>query len=86
MATLTSDELTEVRRILAQKQGDGVNWTKAQINAAAQAVEDLLVTTSFQNAVSSAINTATSPLVMTAAQKKYLFAVVVYRKYVRDIA
>jgi hypothetical protein len=86
MATLASDELTEIRHILAQKQGDGVNWTKAQINAVAQAIEDLLVSTSFQNSVSSAINAATSPLVMTAAQKKYLFAVVVYRKYVRDIA
>lgn len=80
MATLSSSELQAVRNGCASSQT--VNYTKPQINAAAQAVEDFL--TNNAAAVSSAINTATSPLVLTAAQKKAIVAYVVYLKFLRD--
>ena len=80
MATLTTTELVGVRHACAATQE--VNYTKAQINAAAQAIEDFLVANAA--AVSTAINAATAPLVLTAAQKKKLFAEVVRLKYERD--
>lgn len=82
MAVLTDDETTVIRQSLAQ--GETPNWTKAQINAAAQAVEDILVGATLQTAISNAINTATSPVVLTATQKRRLVAFVLERKYRRD--
>lgn len=80
MATLSSTELTTIRNRCADTQT--VNYTKAQLNAAAQACEDFLATNA--STVSAAINTATSPFTFTAAQKKKIFAEVVEAKYQRD--
>jgi hypothetical protein len=80
MATLSASELQAIRNGLAQAQT--VNYTKPVINAGAQAVEDLL--TNSATAISNAINTATSPTVLSAAQKKALVAYVVFAKYLRD--
>lgn len=80
MATLTATELQEIRNGCAQSQT--VNYTKPQINAAAQACEDFL--TNNAATISTAINTATSPFVFTNAQKKAIFAYAVYMKFLRD--
>jgi len=76
MAILTARQLDEVRQALVRElTADGVtgiNFTKPQVNAAIQAVEDVLTGAALQTALSNAMNTATSPLVLTAAQKKLL--------------
>lgn len=81
MAVLSVSELQAVRNGCANS-GVLVNYTKAQNGAAAQAVEDFL--TNNAAAISAAINTATSPLVLTAAQKKEIVAQVIFVKYLRD--
>lgn len=92
MATITVSELAEARQECARTQS-GVNYTKAQINAALQAVEDAMTTrvigagdlgSTITQIISAAINTATSPLVLTAAQKKLLFAWWAELKFRRD--
>lgn len=81
MATLNSAELAAIRQQCALSF-PSPTWIKGQLNAGAQAIEDWLV--SQQATVSGIIDTATSPLTLTAAQKKKLFAEVVERKYHRD--
>lgn len=81
MAILSATELAVVRQQCAA-QFPSPPWTKTQINAAAQVVEDFF--TNNAATVSAAIDTATSPLVMTNAQKKKLSAEVFERKYQRD--
>lgn len=81
MAVLTTAELQGIRNGTATS-GVAINYTKAQINAAAQAVEDFLANNAA--AISTAINTATAPLVMSAAQKKAIVSWVVLMKYMRD--
>lgn len=80
MATLSATELQSVRNATAATQA--VNYTKATINAAAQAVETFLVGQAA--AISSAIDTATSPTVLSNAQKKKIVAEVVRLKFERD--
>lgn len=80
MGVLTTAELQSVRNACANSVQ--VNYTKTIIDAAAQACEDFL--TQNAAAVSTAINTATSPVVLSNAQKKKLFAEVVVLKYLRD--
>lgn len=80
MATLSATELQQIRNGCAETQI--VNYTKTQINAAAQACEDFLANNAA--AVSTAINAVTSPFVFTNAQKKAIFAYVVLQKYLRD--
>lgn len=75
MAVLTSDELTAIRREVArglQATGTPINFTKAQVNAAIQALEDWFEAN--RAAASTAINNATSPFVFTNAQKKQIMA------------
>lgn len=81
MATLSASELQDIRNGCAASN-PAVGYTKAQINAAAQAVEDFLTNNSAT--VSTAINTATSPLVMSAALKKEIVAQVCQKKFQRD--
>jgi hypothetical protein len=66
MAVISTSELQRARQAIAADQN--AHWTKPQINAAIQAVEDLI--SSQSAAISAAINTATSPVVLTAAEKK----------------
>lgn len=80
MATLTATELQLIRNGCADTQT--VNYTKAQVNAAAQACEDFLSANAA--AISTAINAATTPFVFSVAQKKAIFAWVVEMKFRRD--
>lgn len=80
MATLSATELQAVRNATAVTQV--VNYTKATINAAAQAVETFLVGQAA--AISSAIDTATSPVALSNAQKKKIVAEVIELKFQRD--
>lgn len=83
MAILTRDELAELRQ-LATAQGAVANYTKAQINAAFQALEDLLEEATIKAAIAARIDTATAPLVLTAQQKKRLFARFIAQKARRE--
>ena len=71
MAALTDAQLTELRRLFAE-DGVPINVVKATVNAALQAVEDWFSLVATQTAVSNAINTATSPAVLSNAQKRAL--------------
>jgi hypothetical protein len=71
MAVLTPTQLDKIRQEVCRNVTD-VNFTKPQINAAIQAVEDWFEAN--RPAISTAINTATSPLVLTVAQKKQVVA------------
>lgn len=77
---LTQEELTQIRQECATKVA--VNYTKPQINAAAQAVEDWFEAN--RSAISTAINTATAPLVFTAAQKKVIVVHWLISKFNRE--
>lgn len=71
MAVLTTDQLAQIRQDIAPKMLV-INYNKAQVDAASQAID-----TWFDNnqaSLVSAINAATAPLVLTAAQKKVLVA------------
>lgn len=46
--------------------------TKQTLRATIQAIEDVFVSAAVQNALNNAINAATSPIVLRAAQKKAL--------------
>jgi hypothetical protein len=85
MATLSATELTGIRQECARTQV--VDYPKAVINAAAQAIEDYLENM-LQNrpatSLNAAINTATSPVTLSAAQKKKIGAEVLQRKFLRD--
>lgn len=82
---LTPTELTDIRQECAKTQV--VDYTKAVINAAAQAIEDYLenmLTNRPANSLNAAINAATAPVVLSAAQKKKIGAEVLRRKFLRD--
>lgn len=89
MATLTSDELTIARRACAFA---GAAPTKAQINAALQAIEDGMVTRTLVSGdngktiaqVISGLIDASSAYNWTNPQKKALFAHWSQLKYQRD--
>jgi hypothetical protein len=69
MATLSASERGEISEALCQRN-PAVNYTKPQIGAAVQAVEDWFE--GGRAGLNAAINAATAPLVLTAAQKKHL--------------
>ena len=69
MSLLSAIELAALRQSCARDQPT-VNYTKPQINAALQAVEDTFE--GLRPTLNTAINTATAPLVLTAAQKRLL--------------
>lgn len=71
MAAITSDELLALRRRAAASSATQT-WTKAQVNAALQAIEDLMETTG-RTAINNAIEGA-APGVFNGAQKRLLFA------------
>lgn len=71
MATITNERLAKHRQALSSKLST-VTWTKAQVNAAVQAVVDLLQSPSSRSAVSSEIETA-APGVFNATEKQEIF-------------
>jgi hypothetical protein len=80
MATLTAAELTELRQGSCREQT--VDFTKATINAALQAIEDWYETNKATG--STAIDTATSPYVFSNPFKKRLFAYWNKQKFGRE--
>ena len=70
MVILNPLELAEVRRGVSK--GESPDWDKTTINAALQAIEDLIE--SSRVAISNAIDSATAPYVLGGAMKKNLVA------------
>lgn len=66
MAVLTALRLTAIRHGCAEEVS--VTYTKPVLNAAAQAVEDWLEAN--RPSLSTAINAATAPVILTPAQKQ----------------
>jgi hypothetical protein len=81
MAVLTAQQLVEIRKKVAAKHLE-VPWTKPTINAALQGIEDWFEGN--KGNLSTAINTASSPFVFTAAQKKFLIAYWLFQKARRE--
>lgn len=71
MAQLTGDEGNELMRIL-NNNTDQQQWTKPQVRAALQAVEDRMLLASTRQAIGGDIEAA-APGVFTAANKELLF-------------
>ena len=71
MAQLTGDEGIELMRIVNNNTSEQ-SWTKPQIRAAFQAIEDRILTPGTKNAIASDIEAA-APGVFNAAQKEMLF-------------
>lgn len=80
MAVLNGDELAELRQRMASKRA-AVTWTKPQVNAALQAIEDVFEASraSFGTAIEAAV-----PGVFNALQKKALVAHYLGQKSGRD--
>lgn len=74
MAVLTASELAAAREI-KNRDGETVTWVRSEINAAIQAIEDLLEQPSTLSAVRNAIETA-APGRFTNGQKRRLFFLV----------
>lgn len=73
MAVLDPGSLNKIRSISVRETklfDTGV--TKTQFNNSIQAIEDIIDAAAFRNAVSSNIDTATSPIVLTNVQKKLI--------------
>ncbi len=81
MALLSQMELADLRRNVRRSAGD-VSWTKPQINAAVQAIEDWFVQN--RSSLVTAINTATGPFLFTGAQKKALVGYWMKQKFGRE--
>ena len=81
MAVLTPQELNKIQQE-CEKVLKPVNYTKAQLNAAAQAVEDWFEAN--RASLVAVINTATAPLVLTGVQKKAVVAYWLYLKFTKE--
>ena len=82
MATLTAAEKDELRQRLARVTDGKVSWTRPQINAVFQAIEDWWERPATQAAVAAAIDAAVPGL--GAGQKKAVVAVWSRQKSRRD--
>jgi hypothetical protein len=82
MATLDSNDLQFIRNKMTEKTT--VNYTKSQINAAAQAVEDWLDLPANRSSLNTAINSAMGGNILTTAQKQQIFLCVVLKKSLRE--
>jgi hypothetical protein len=86
MAVLTAAQLGKLLREMDIKYSPAnalpTDYTKAQFNAACQAIEDWFE--GQRTAISTAINVATSPLVLTAAQKRFLVKAYLFQKFERE--
>lgn len=82
MAILDSGQLTEVRRAYTDKRAPIVDYTKPQLNAAIQAIEDWFEMNRAGLAV--AIDAATAPYVFPATQKRLMVAMWLRHKSGRD--
>lgn len=76
MAAMTTAQQVKSRRIAEKNPTvSGINYNKTQFNAAVQACIDRVNLAATQTAISNDINTATSPLVLTANQKRLAFCI-----------
>lgn len=82
MANLNAGQLTEIRQRVAATGAIPVTYTKPQINAAVQAVEDYFETTA-RAGISAAIE-AVEPGTFTAAQKRQIAKMWLFQKYGRE--
>lgn len=80
MAVLTSDQLCDIRRDLAREFA-AVGYTKAEVNAALQAIEDWFEAN--RASLGSAINAGTAPFVFTNPQKVALVKYWLRKKFER---
>ena len=80
MAIISGSDLAKMRRECAK--GKTVNYTKADINTALQAVEDTFE--GMRATLSAAIDAATSPLALTNAQKTTLVKFWLSNKFGRE--
>jgi len=80
MATLTAEELAELRRDICK--GQRPNFTKVTINSALQAVETWFEAN--RASIKTAINTSTAPYVFTNPMKKILIAHYLKQKFKRE--
>ena len=71
MAVLTDIQITAARNICEQEM-PLINYSKSQINAALQAVENWFNKAAIQISLSTDIDAAIAPMVLTNAQKKKL--------------
>jgi hypothetical protein len=76
MAVLSSADLQELRSRLCFNTSTQT-WTKAQVNAALQAIEDRVQLTATKNAIAGDIEAA-APGVFDASQKQLLFGIWCY--------
>lgn len=93
MSVLTVTQLAECRNRL-EGASIAITYTKPQINVALQAIEDAMTTQTIPAIatgltvpayLSGRIDTATTPLVLTAAQKKAAFALWARLKFIGDL-
>jgi len=81
MATLTAEQLTELRQGTCRDLHPDFN--KTQINAMLQAIEDWFEAA--RPSLNTAINTATAPYVFSAANKKKALSYWCAQKYGREV-
>jgi hypothetical protein len=67
MAVLTARQVDVIRQGFVREREftEALPWTKGALNAAAQAVEDVVTSGAVQTALSNAIDAALAPLTMT---------------------
>jgi hypothetical protein len=80
MAVLTANFLASCRNMIERDRLE-IDYTKAQANAAAQAIEDFFE--SNRAALNTQINTATTPLVLSNQIKRRLIRAVLLEKFTR---
>ena len=90
MGTLTEQEKQKIRNAAERKANElsvPIHWVKAAIGDSAQAVEDIIDSTSFKTAISDGIDTAAAvhSVTFTANEKKWIAALVMEVRYTRDV-
>ncbi len=81
MASLTPDQLAQLRRNACSTDNTISAATKPVLNAALQSIEDWFEAN--RASLSTAINAATSPITLTAAQKRTLVMYWLRQKFER---
>lgn len=82
MAILQPDLLARVRNSV-EHEHLGIHYTKAEVNAAAQAIEDYFE--SSRSAFNTQINLATAPLVLDDDVKRQLIRYTLIEKFQEDL-
>jgi hypothetical protein len=92
MAQLTTQELRILRNML-ERGSDEIGYTKPQVNAAHQAIEDAMTTQNIPQAavgatipqyIATRLDNASSPFQFSNVQKRRMFANWAWLKFDRD--